>query len=94
MLQFDGVTLPADTIAGFASTKTIDLHGISFNGGDTPNYTSATGELDIINSGNTVASLFFGAGNTQLAGLFHLAQETSGTGIVVTNNHPASVRAR
>jgi len=74
------------------SGDTIDLHGIAYTSGDTPDYNSATGELDIIHSGNTVASLFFGQNNGLGTASFTVAQESGGTGIVVTDNVPCFLR--
>ncbi len=91
-LRIDGTVSPTNIIANFSSGDVIDLHGISYSASDILNYTTSTGKLSIINSGTTVASLFFGAGNTLVNDPFHLNQETSGTGIVVTNDTPCFLR--
>jgi autotransporter-associated beta strand protein len=85
-LRIDGTTAPTNTISAFISGDTIDLHGITYSASDILNYTTATGELDIIKSGSTIASLFFGPGNTIVNDPFHLNQESGGTGIAITND--------
>ena len=87
-LRIDGTSAPTNIISRFISGDTIDLHGITYSATDIFNYTTATGELAIINSGTTVAALFFGPGNSQVNDPFHVNQESGGTGIVVTNDVP------
>jgi len=91
-LRIDGGTAPTNITSHFVAGDRIDLHGIAYNAGDILNYTTSTGELDVINSGNTVASLFFGAGNTLVDDPFHIGDETAGTGIVITNDLPCFLR--
>jgi autotransporter-associated beta strand protein len=87
-MRVDGTSAPANTISGFVSGDTIDLAGIGWQAGDTPDYTVATGILRILNSGSTVAQLNFGAGNAIVDDPFHVNEETGGTGIVITNDAP------
>jgi Hint domain len=91
-LRVDGTKAPTNIISRFVSGDTIDLHDITYSASDILNYTTATGELDIINSGTTIASLFFGAGNTLVNDPFHINQESGGTGIVLTNDAPCFLR--
>ncbi len=91
-LRVDGATAPTNVISGFKSGDTIDLHGIVYNAADVLNYSTTTGELNIVKSGSTVASLFFGAGNTLVTNTFSIAQETVGTGIVLTSSVPCFLR--
>ena len=64
-LRIDGAIAPAGTITGFISGDAIDLHDIAFEAGDTLDYAAATGILQILNAGSSVAALDFGVGNTQ-----------------------------
>lgn len=91
-LRVDSATAPDNVIANFSTGDVIDLHGIAYNAADVPQYTASTGELDIIDNSVTVASLFFGAGNTTVDDPFHVSQESGGTGIVITNDAPCFLR--
>jgi hypothetical protein len=81
-----------NVVTNFAAGDAIDLHGIAYSAGEITNYTTATGELSIIDGGSTVASLFFAAGDSLGVDSFHLGQETGGTGIVVTDDTPCFLR--
>jgi autotransporter-associated beta strand protein len=86
-LRVDAATAPTNIIGHFHAGDTIDLHGIAFNANEVLNYTTATGELDILNGGGTkIAALYFGAGNTLVNDPFHINPESAGTGIVLTND--------
>jgi autotransporter-associated beta strand protein len=87
-LWVDGASTPANVIAKFVAGDTIDLRGISYAAGDVPAYTVSTGELDVVNNGVTVASLFFGAGDAAVNDPFHVNPGTDGTGLVITNDAP------
>ncbi|HEY1936170.1 MAG TPA: Hint domain-containing protein [Acetobacteraceae bacterium] len=91
-LRVDAATAPANVVSRFVAGDTIDLHGIAYNAADVLNYSTTTGELNIVKSGSTIASLFFGAGNTLVNNTFAIAQESGGTGIDLTDSVPCFLR--
>jgi autotransporter passenger strand-loop-strand repeat protein len=86
-----GATAPSNVISGFNQGDTIDLAGIAYSADETLSYTVATGELDVISAGGTVASVFFGPGNAVVNDPFHINPD-SGTGIAITNDAPCFLR--
>jgi hypothetical protein len=87
-LKIDSASVPTNTIGRFVQGNTIDLHGIAFAAGDTPQYDTPSGLLSIKNGAATVAQLHFTPGTAVLANTFQLSQETGGTGIAITTSVP------
>ncbi len=72
-------------IENFFAGDTIDLKGLTYVAGSTsPNYTTATGILQVTNRTQT-ASINFGAGNSLVDDPFHVAPDGTG-GTMITND--------